>query len=112
MKVPGSWPLPSYPHLRRLELAQTGLTPIGLRYLIEAYADQLESLQLYGNPLEDSGAELVAAAMWPRMIPRTGNSFEVGLFLGECGIGARGTKALRESKTIPSNIPTLFLGGS
>jgi uncharacterized protein (TIGR02996 family) len=97
------------PRLRRLTLMSVGLTAAGLRELIAVYAGQLEKLQLYGNPLGDAGADLVAAAAWPRMVPQSGR-IDVGLFLGGCGIGDRGAKAVRESRTIPADIPTLFLG--
>jgi uncharacterized protein (TIGR02996 family) len=96
------------PRLRCLTLMMTGLTAVGLEELVEAYAGQLTQLQLYGNPLGDAGAELLANAAWPRMVWE--GNFDLGLFLGGCGIGDLGAKALLQSRTIPTDIPSLFLG--
>jgi uncharacterized protein (TIGR02996 family) len=97
--------------LKWLDLMQVGLTAAGLRHLTAAYARQLEHLQLAYNPLGDDGAEVVAAAAWPRMAPVPGaDNDELGLYFGRCGIGDRGATALLNSSTIPTDIPTLFLG--
>jgi hypothetical protein len=97
------------PHLRDLILMRTGLTAAGLGRLVSAYSSQLRLLQLYGNPLGDEGARVLAAAEWPRMAARQPDA-QVGLLLGSCDIGDAGAAALLASKTIPESIPELFLG--
>jgi uncharacterized protein (TIGR02996 family) len=97
------------PRLRDLTLMTTGITAAGLRRLVDAYSSQLRLLQLYGNPLGDEGARILAAAEWPQMAARHPNA-QIGLLMGGCDIGDAGAVALLASKTIPESIPELFLG--
>jgi hypothetical protein len=97
------------PRLRYLSLMSSGLTAAGLSRLVEAYSGQLRLLQLYGNPLGDKGARVIAAAEWPQMASRC-QDVQVGLLMGGCDIGDAGAAALLASKTIPVSIPDLFLG--
>jgi uncharacterized protein (TIGR02996 family) len=98
-------------HLRHLTLMMIGLTAAGLGHLVGAYSGQLRLLQLYGNPLGDEGARVLAAAEWPQMAARQPDA-QVGLLLGGCDIGDAGAAALLASETIPESIPGLFLGRS
>jgi uncharacterized protein (TIGR02996 family) len=102
-----------HPHLKRLHLMSAEITSRGLEKLVAAYSKQLEHFQFYGNPIGDRGAQIIADAEWPRMIPQPGKSeYDIGLFLGGCGFSAKGIACLKGSKTIPANIPGLFLGSS
>jgi uncharacterized protein (TIGR02996 family) len=95
--------------LRNLTLMRTGLTATGLGRMVGAYSGQLRLLQLYGNPLGDEGARVLAASQWPRMAARHPDA-QVGLLMGGCDIGDAGAAALLASETIPESIPELFLG--
>jgi uncharacterized protein (TIGR02996 family) len=95
--------------LRDLTLMMAGLTAAGLGRLVGAYSGQLRLLQLYGHPLGDEGARVLAAAQWPRMAARHPDA-QVGLLMGGCDIGDAGAAALLASETIPESIPELFLG--
>jgi uncharacterized protein (TIGR02996 family) len=97
------------PRLRFLELRMVGLTAAGLHRLVAEYSGQLRRLQVYGNPLGDEGANVLAAAEWPQMAARDSRN-QVGLLLGGCEIGNAGAAALLASRTIPESIPELFLG--
>jgi hypothetical protein len=99
------------PRLRRLNLMQIGLTSAGLRALVEAYSNQLVNLQLFGNPLGDAAAESIASAPWPQMtIPQPGMSiYEIGIFLGGCGIGPQALNVLRASRVL-ADVPNVFVG--
>ncbi len=95
--------------LHDLSLSTTGLTAVGLGRLVAAYSGQLRLLQVYGNPLGDEGARVIAAAEWPEMAVWRPDA-QVGLLMGECEIGDPGIDALLASETIPESIPDLFLG--
>ena len=99
-------------NLRSLTLMDTGITGRGIATLVEAYAGQLELLQLARNPLGDPGAEAIARAAWPRMVPQpAGVEYsQRGILVALCGIGEAGAKALARSVSIPREIPDLFLG--
>jgi hypothetical protein len=95
--------------LQHLTMTMIGLTAAGLRPLTRAYSSQLRLVQLYGNPLGDEGARVVADAEWPLMAARDANG-QVGLLMGGCDVGDEGARALLASTTIPVTIPDLFLG--
>lgn len=100
------------PRLRELTLMQVGLTPTGLKPLVQAYSGQLQNLQLRGNPIGDVGADIIASVPWPQMVSQPGKSdYEIGIFLGGCGLSSRGKEILSESRSTRL-IPSLFLGGS
>ena len=100
------------PHLRHLTLMQVGLTTAGLKALVDAYSNRLQNFQIYGNPIGDRGAEILASVPWPQMVMQPGKSqYEIGLFLGGCGLTKRGVDTLMESRNTRL-LPSLFLGAS
>lgn len=99
-----------FPHLRHLTLMQVGLTAAGLKALVDAYSNRLQNLQIYGNPIGDTGAEMLASVPWPKMVMQPGKSqYEIGLFLGGCGLTKRGRDKLLESRNTRL-LPSLFFG--
>ncbi len=98
------------PNLRHLTLMQVGLTAAGLKDLVDAYSNSLQNLQIYGNSIGDSGAEMLASVPWPQMVMQPGKSpYEIGLFLGGCGLTKRGKDKLLDSRNTRL-LPSLFFG--
>jgi hypothetical protein len=106
--------------IKRLALSQTGITAIGLLELVQAYSQQLESIQMARCQLGDAGAAVISEAAWPAMIPKINQVDRDwkcpytpdGLFFAGCDITDLGAEALIQSTTIPHNVPELFLNQS